>query len=192
MLNRRQFIKQALATSTAGALVGITATARSAYKHPQTKPNIILVLTDDQGYGDVGFNGNKIIKTPNLDRFARENVVFDRFYVDPVCTPTRAALMTGRHPYRLHITWVGQRLPVDEVTIAEALKQGGDATACYGKWGNLGTHYPRRAIDRGFDEAVVHLKGQFSPPQNKTAYFDPILWKNGREKQYKGDKVCVF
>ena len=186
MLNRRQFIKQTLATSAAGALAGITATARSSSKGTRTKPNIILILTDDQGYGDVGFNGNKIIKTPNLDRFARENVVFDRFYVDPVCTPTRAALMTGRHPYRLHITWVGQRLPVDEVTLAEALKQGGYATACYGKWGNLGTHYPRRAIDRGFDEAVVHLKGQFGPPQNKTAYFDPILWKNGKETQYKG------
>lgn len=66
------------------------------------------MLTDDQGYGDVGFNGNKIIRTPSLDRFARENVVFNRFYVDPVCTPTRAALMTGRYPFRLHITWVGQ------------------------------------------------------------------------------------
>jgi arylsulfatase A-like enzyme len=183
MLNRRQFIKQ---TVVAGALAGIAATARSSVKGPQAKPNIILILTDDQGYGDVGFNGNKIIKTPNLDRFARENVVFDRFYVDPVCTPTRAALMTGRHPYRVHITWVGQRLPVDEMTIAEALKQGGYTTACYGKWGNLGTHYPRRAIDRGFDEAVVHMKGQFSPPQNKTAYFDPILWKNDKETRYRG------
>jgi len=150
------------------------------------KPNIILVLTDDQGYGDVGFNGNKIIKTPNLDKFARENVVFDRFYVDPVCTPTRAAIMTGRHPYRLHITWVGQALPTDEVTIAQALKQEHYATACYGKWGNLGSNYPRRAIDKGFDEAVVHLKGQFSPPQNKTGYFDPILFKNGKETRYKG------
>ncbi|MBL7221510.1 MAG: arylsulfatase [Phycisphaerae bacterium] len=186
MLTRRRFIRQTLATSAAGALAGIGATAGPPGKGPPTKPNIILLLTDDQGYGDVGFNGNKIIKTPNLDRFARENVVFDRFYVHPVCTPTRAALMTGRDPYRLHITWVGQRLPVDEMTLAEALKQGGYATACYGKWGNLGAHYPRRAIDRGFDEAVVHLKGQFSPPQNKTAYFDPILWKNGKETQYKG------
>jgi len=175
------------AAATGAAVTGLAvAPARSTARRSGPRPNIILVLTDDQGYGDVGFNGNKVIKTPNLDRFARENVVFDRFYVDPVCTPTRAALMTGRHPYRLHITWVGQRLPVDETTVAEALKQGGYATACYGKWGNLGTHYPRRAMDRGFDETVVHLKGQFSPPQNKTAYFDPILWKNGREKQYKG------
>jgi len=196
MLNRRQFVGQTLAASAAGAMAGIGATAGPPDKGPRTKPNIILILTDDQGYGDVGFNGNKIIKTPNLDRFARENVVFDRFYVDPVCTPTRAALMTGRHPYRVHITWVGQRLPADEMTLAEALKHGGYATACYGKWGNLGTHYPRRAIDRGFDEAVVHLKGQFSPPQNKTGYFDPILWRNGKISKNKtinkGDKVCVF
>jgi len=165
------------------ALVAALPTSAAAN---ESRPNVILVLTDDQGYGDVGFNGNKIIRTPNLDRFARENVVFNRFYVDPVCTPTRAALMTGRYPFRLHITWVGQPLHGDEVTLAAALKQAGYATACYGKWGNLGTHYPLRAIDRGFDEAVVHLKGQFSPPHNKTCYFDPVLQKNGREKAYKG------
>ncbi|MDP6543775.1 MAG: arylsulfatase [Phycisphaerae bacterium] len=187
MLKRREFLRQAVATGATAALAPFASPARAAAEKKLTaKPNIILVLTDDQGYGDVGFNGNKVIKTPNLDKFARENVVFDRFYVDPVCTPTRAALMTGRQPYRLHITWVGQALPVDEVTIAQVLKQGGYATACYGKWGNLGSYYPRRAIDKGFDEAVVHLKGQFSPPQNKTAYFDPILWKNGKEIQFKG------
>ena len=150
------------------------------------RPNIIIVLTDDQGYGDVGYNGNPIIQTPNLDKFAAENVQFSQFYVSPVCTPTRAALMTGREPFRLHITWVGQPLHPEELTLAEHLKTAGYTTACFGKWGNLGTHFPLRAIDRGFDEAVVHLKGQFSPPHNKTTYFDPILYHNGIEKQYQG------
>jgi arylsulfatase A-like enzyme len=186
MLNRRDFLRQTASACAAAGLAAMSVPTAAAGRGPQTKPNIILVLTDDQGYGDVGFNGNKIIKTPNLDKFAAQNVTFDRFYVDPVCTPTRAAIMTGRHPFRLHITWVGQPLPTDEVTLAQALKQGNYATACYGKWGNLGSYYPRRAIDKGFDEAVVHLKGQFSPPQNKTAYFDPILLKNDKEVQYKG------
>ncbi|MHC4250594.1 MAG: arylsulfatase [Planctomycetota bacterium] len=150
------------------------------------RPNVILVLTDDQGYGDVGYNGNKITRTPNLDRFAREGVEFSRFYASPCCTPTRAALMTGRQSFRLNVTWVGQPLHPDELAMSEAFKAAGYATGCFGKWGNLGTHYPLRAIDRGFDRVVVHLKGQFSPPHNKTCYFDPILQVDGEERQLKG------
>jgi len=180
VLSRRGFLATAgLGTAAlAGPVFARDAKAR--------RPNIILILTDDQGYGDLGFTGNPVIKTPNLDRFARENVEFTQFYVSPVCTPTRAALLTGRYPYRLHVTWVGQPLHPDEVALSECLRAAGYATACFGKWGNLGTNYPLRAIDRGFDEAIVFRKGQFSPPHNKTCYFDPILEVNGKEKQFKG------
>lgn len=150
------------------------------------KPNIILVLTDDQDYGEVGYNGNPVIQTPNLDKFARENVEFTQFYASPCCTPTRAALMTGRDPYRLNVPWVGHPLHPNELALSEALKAAGYATGCFGKWGNLGVHYPLRAVDRGFDYSVVHRKGQFSPPHNKTAYFDPILQVNGEDRQFKG------
>lgn len=184
---RRDFIKDLGVGMATLALPGCTNLSRHVdIQMKKSKPNIILVLTDDQGYGDVGFTGNPVIRTPNLDKFARENVEFTQFYVEPVCTPTRAALLTGRYPFRLHITWVGHPLHPEELALSEALQATGYTTGCFGKWGNLGRHYPLRAIDRGFDEAVVHLKGQFSPPHNKTTYFDPILFHNGKEKQYKG------
>lgn len=150
------------------------------------KPNIILVLADDLGYEDVGFTGNAVIKTPNLDRFARENAEFEYFYTFPCCTPTRASLLTGRYPFRMNITWVGQPLHPDEVTLPEVLKSAGYNTGCFGKWCNLGEHFPLRPMDRGFDETVVFLKGQFSPPHNKTGYFNPLLQHNGVEKQFSG------
>ena len=150
------------------------------------RPNVIVVLTDDQGYGQFGFTGNPIVKTPNLDRFAKENIWLDQLYVEPVCTPSRVALLTGRHPYRAGITWVGQQLNKNDLMMGEVFKAEGYRTACFAKWGCIGNNYPLRPMDRGFDESVIHLKGQFGPPQNKTAYFDPILWHNGEEKQYKG------
>ena len=189
-MNRRDFVK----TAGAGALGAGAPSLVSCLPAGETvgrrsvggRPNVILVLTDDQGYGDVGYNGNKIIRTPNLDRFAREGVEFSQFYASPCCTPTRAALLTGRQAYRLNVTWVGQPLHPDELAMSEAFKAAGYATGCFGKWGNLGTYYPLRAMDRGFDRTVVHLKGQFSPPHNKTCYFDPILQVDGEERPFDG------
>jgi arylsulfatase A-like enzyme len=98
-------------------------------------PNIILCMTDDQGWGDVGYNGLKKIKTPNLDAMAAGGVRFNRFYsAHPSCSPTRASVMTGRHPYRMQCDWPGMPLRLQERTIAQAVKRAGYATAHFGKW----------------------------------------------------------
>jgi arylsulfatase A-like enzyme len=155
------------------------------------RPNVLLIITDDQGHGDLGFHGNPKIRTPHLDQLARESVRLERFYVSPVCSPTRAALMTGRYNYRTGVvdTFVGRALMYpDEVTLAEMLGAGGYRTAIFGKW-HLGDNYPMRPIDQGFQEALV-LKGggigQPSDPPGGESYFDPILQKNGHPVKLKG------
>ncbi len=128
---------------------------------PASKPNVILVLTDDQGYGDLSITGNPILKTPNMDRLAREGVQFTNFHVDSYCTPTRSALMTGRYAHRVG-GWgtVNGRnmLRDDEVTMADCFRHNGYRTGHFGKW-HLGTNYPYRPIDRGFDEWLGHGDG---------------------------------
>ncbi|MBI3822509.1 MAG: sulfatase-like hydrolase/transferase [Planctomycetes bacterium] len=124
------------------------------------KPNVILIMTDDQGHGDLGFHGNPIIKTPNLDKFAKQAVRMKNFHVSPVCSPTRASLMTGRYNYRTGVvdTFQGRAMMhADETTLAELLRAIGYRTGIFGKW-HLGDNYPLRAIDQCFMESLV-LKG---------------------------------
>ncbi len=154
------------------------------------RPNIVLVMTDDQGYGDLGVHGNPIIETPNIDRFAAESVTLDQFYVCPVCAPTRASLMTGRYNYRTGVvdTYRGRAMmDTNEVTLAESLGDAGYKTGIFGKW-HLGDNYPMRPQDQGFQESLVHRGGGIGqpadPPNNK--YTDPILFHNGEEVQGKG------
>lgn len=156
-----------------------------------TRPNVVLMITDDQGHGDLGFHGNPKIRTPNLDRLARESVRFENFYVMPVCSPTRACLMTGRYNYRTGVvdTYLGRSLMnPDEVTLAEMLARAGYRTGIFGKW-HLGDNYPLRPIDQGFGEALV-LKGggigQPSDPPGGESYFDPILQHNGKPVKTSG------
>ncbi len=161
------------------------------------QPNIILVLTDDQGFGDLGVHGNDKIKTPNIDNFAKQSVEFTQFYTSPVCTPTRASLMTGRYNFRTRAidTYMGRAMmDPDEVTIAEILKSAGYKTGIFGKW-HLGDNYPMRAIDQGFDEALVILGGglcQHSDLPGGNGYFDPVLMDNGKPKQYKGYCMDIY
>ncbi|MGJ8656576.1 MAG: sulfatase-like hydrolase/transferase [Akkermansiaceae bacterium] len=127
----------------------------------ETKPNVILVMTDDQGYGDLGCHGNSILKTPELDRLHAESVRFTDFHVSPFCTPTRAALMTGNHPgytgaYR---TSSGRSLMhADEKTVADLFASAGYVTGMAGKW-HLGDNAPHRPQDRGFQDVVWHRCG---------------------------------
>jgi arylsulfatase A-like enzyme len=158
-------------------------------------PNILLILTDDQGYGDIGVHGNEKIRTPNLDRFAGEGVEFTRFYVSPVCSPTRASLMTGRYYYRsgvVHTSRGGAKMHGDEITIAELLKKAGYRTGIFGKW-HLGDAYPMRPNDQGFDETLVHKSGAITQaPDVPNSYFDPLLWENGEAVRRKGYCTDVF
>jgi len=126
------------ATVIMATLRGMTAITTSAAEPPathSTKPNIILCMTDDQGWGDVSYNGLKHIQTPNLDSMAAAGLRFDRFYAaHPSCSPTRASVLTGRHPYRSGVFWPGLPLRIQEMTIAQAVARAGYTTAHFGKW----------------------------------------------------------
>ena len=125
------------------------------------KPNVIVVLTDDQGYGDLSCTGNPVLKTPNIDRLAGEGVKFTNFHVDSYCSPTRSALMTGRYSHRVGGwgTINGRNMLRDgEVTMADIFRHNGYRTGHFGKW-HLGSNFPYRPIDRGFDEWLGHGDG---------------------------------
>ncbi|MDL5514466.1 arylsulfatase [Arenibacter sp. M-2] len=165
------------------------------------RPNVILVITDDQGYGDLGFTGNPHVKTPVIDALARESVRFNNFYVSPVCAPTRSSLMTGRYSLRtgMRDTYNGGAIMAsNEVTIAEMLKQANYTTGAFGKW-HLGDNYPSRPSDQGFDESVIHLSGGMGQVGDITtyfkgdrSYFDPVLWHNNQQESYDGYCSDVF
>ncbi len=162
------------------------------------RPNIVIILTDDQGYGDLGVHGNPIIRTPNIDAMAKKSAVLTSFYVSPVCTPTRASLMTGRYNYRTRAidTFRGRAMmDTSEVTIAEMLKAAGYATGIFGKW-HLGDCYPMRPMDQGFDMALVHRGGGIGqpsdPPGAEDKYTDAILFRNGQAEQTKGYCTDVY
>lgn len=172
------------------------AVARAA-RSAERPPNVLLVITDDQGYGDLGAHGNRWLRTPHLDRFAKQSVELTNFHVSPVCSPTRASLMTGRYNYRTGVvdTFLGRSLMfADETTLAEMLAGAGYATGIFGKW-HLGDNYPMRAIDQGFGEALV-LKGgglrQPSDPPGGNGYFDPPLMHNGRLEASSGYCSDIF
>jgi len=161
------------------------------------RPNVLVIITDDQGHGDLRFHGNPQIHTPNLDRLARESVRCKNFYVSPVCAPTRASLMTGRYNYRTGVvdTYLGRAMMfADEVTLAEMFASAGYRTGIFGKW-HLGDNYPMRAMDQGFQESLVHKGGgiaQHSDPPGGDSYFDATLYRNGAATKSKGYCTDVF
>jgi arylsulfatase/arylsulfatase A len=161
-------------------------------------PNVIIVMPDDMGYGDLGATGNPVIRTPHLDRLASESAQLSHFYVSPVCSPTRACLMTGRYNYRTRVidTFKGRSMmEPDEVTLAEALKSAGYTTGIFGKW-HLGDNHPLRPQEQGFDEVLVHRGGGLAQPSeplaNQRRYTDPILFHNGQQVQTKGYCTDVY
>lgn len=156
----------------------------------KSAPNVIIVITDDQGYGDVGVHGNEVIKTPNLDRLYRQSIRLTNFHVDPTCAPTRSALMTGRYSGRVGVwhTIMGRSmLRGGEVTIAELLKSVGYITGIFGKW-HLGDNFPSRPQDHGFDEVFVHGGGGVgqTPDYFGNDYFNDTYWHNGTPKKMTG------
>jgi arylsulfatase/arylsulfatase A len=162
------------------------------------KPNVILIVTDDQGYGDFGISGNPIIATPNLDAMARRSAQMTNYYVSPVCAPTRASLMTGRYNYRTRVVdtfWGRAMMDTEEVTIAEILKTAGYSTGIFGKW-HLGDNYPMRPQDQGFEEVLVHRGGgigqESDPPGGEGKYTDPVLFHNGSQIREKGYCTDIY
>ena len=160
------------------------------------RPNIVLVLTDDQGYGDLGCAGNPIVRTPNIDRFHGECVRFTNNHVGPTCAPTRAGLMTGHYCNSTGV-WhtIGGRslLREEEWTLADALSEGGYRTGMFGKW-HLGDSQPFRPHERGFDVAVYHGGGGISqtPDYWGNDYFDDTYLVNGEPQRFEGYCTDVF
>ena len=147
-----------------------------------SRPNVIVILTDDQGWGDLSLNGNTNLSTPNIDAIGRGGARFDRFYVCPVCSPTRAEFLTGRYHPRGGVystSTGGERLDLDERTIADMFKAAGYRTAAFGKWHN-GSQYPYHPLARGFDQYYGFTSGHWGD------YFAPPLEENGWPTTGKG------
>jgi arylsulfatase A-like enzyme len=164
--------------------------------HCADRPNVVLIVTDDQGYGDLGVHGNPQIRTPVLDAFAKQSVELTHFHVCPVCSPTRSSLLTGRYNYRTGVidTYLGRsQMYPDEITLAEMLRSAGYRTGIFGKW-HLGDNYPMRPQDHGFEETLVCKGGGIGqpadPPGNR--YFDPILFHNGKAEKCTGYCTDIF
>ncbi len=165
------------------------------------RPNVIFVITDDQGYGDLSCHGNPVLQTPHLDRLHAEGVRFTDFHVSPTCSPTRAALLTGRHEFRNGVTHTileRERLTLQATTIAQVLQGAGYATGIFGKW-HLGDEPAYQPGRRGFDEVFIHGGGgigQTYPGSCGDApgntYFDPAIMHNGKFVKTRGYCTDVF
>jgi arylsulfatase len=183
------------------ASLGSRAWAEPAEPRQARRPNIIFVLTDDQGYGDLSCHGNPILRTPNLDRLHDEGVRFTDFHVSPTCSPTRAALLTGRHEFKNGVTHTiheRERLTLKATTLAQVLKAAGYTTGIFGKW-HLGDEPERWPDKRGFDEMFIHGAGgigQSYPGSCGDApgntYFNPVLLHNGTFVKTTGYCTDVF
>ena len=166
-----------------------------------SQPNIILVMTDDQGYGDLGCHGHPYLQTPNLDKLYTQSTRFTDFHASPTCAPTRAALMSGRAPFKNGITHTileRDRMTLKATTIAEVLKTAGYTTGIFGKW-HLGDEDPYQPHNRGFDETFIHGAGgigqNYPGTQSDapgTSYFDPIIKHNDTFVQTDGYCTDVF
>ena len=166
-----------------------------------SKPNIILIMTDDQGYGDVGCHGNPYLKTPHLDRLAKQSTRMTDFHVSPTCAPTRAALMTGRHEFKNGVTHTiieRERMALGSVTLPQVLGKAGYKSGIFGKW-HLGDEDKYQPGERGFDEVFIHGGGGIGQkypgscadaPGNK--YFDPVIRHNGKFVKTSGFCTDIF
>ncbi len=200
-MNRRHFLHSL--TLSAASLVTGTAAAQPPPAAPLAgrRPNIVFVMTDDQGLGDMGWTGHPNIRTPNLDALRAQSLWFSDFQVSPTCAPTRCALMTGRHEFYsgvTHTIYERERMSLKAFTLPQALKSAGYATGIFGKW-HLGDEEPYQPGRRGFDETFIHGGGgigQTYPgscgdaPNN--SYFDPAIRHNGTFERTQGFCTDVF
>ena len=184
MQTRREFLRKVGSAAALGGVLSIVSGCESmgGAGGAVRGSNVVLIMTDDQGWGDISSHGNALIDTPVMDRLAAEGARFERFFVSPVCAPTRASLLTGRYHLRTGVHGVTrgyENMRSEEVTIAEALKGAGYVTGCFGKWHN-GSHYPYHPNGQGFDEFLGFCAGHWNN------YFDTTLERNGREVRTRG------
>jgi arylsulfatase A-like enzyme len=178
-MKRRIFLRNTAAAAALGATPGLSLAAGSR------RPNVIVILTDDQGYGDLSVNGNPVLETPNIDRLALEGVRFEDYHATPVCTPSRSELMTGNdclHNLASAVT-AGRTVPRrDMPNMAELYRRAGYATGLFGKW-HLGHVYPDRPMDRGFDKAIwfkgwgLQSEDEFDNDYDRPRYLDGTVEK---------------
>jgi arylsulfatase A len=184
-VTRREFLQWTGAAAAAGAIGSQAAPQPGGAPTGGAnarRPNVLLILTDDQGWGDIHSHGNDKLDTPVMDSLAAAGARFDRFYVCPLCAPTRSSLLTGRYHWRCGVDGVTRGKEImraDEVTIAQVLKPAGYATGCFGKWHN-GSYWPFHPNAKGFDEFFGFCAG------NWTNYFDTTLQRNGQDVPTKG------
>jgi arylsulfatase A-like enzyme len=196
----------ALPTLLLAALVLTPAPSAPAVSLTGGRPNIILVMTDDQGKGDLGCLGNPYIRTPNTDRLYLSSTRFTDFHVSPTCAPTRSAIMTGRHEFMNGVTHTileRERMTLHATTLAQVLRDAGYATGIFGKW-HLGDEEPYQPHRRGFTEAFIHGAGGIgqkydsscadAPPNTEVEgrYFDNVIRHNGRFVKTRGFCTDVF
>jgi len=165
-------------------------------KKTENPPNVIIIMTDDQGYGDFACHGNPYIETPNLDKLHEESIRFENFHVYPSSSPTRAALMTGKYAHRVgvwHTVRGRERLGTGEKTIADIFSANGYATGIFGKW-HLGDEYPFRPTDRGFSESLIHKGGAVSQAADywNNDRMNDTYYHNEKPKKYEGFSSDVF
>lgn len=166
-----------------------------------SRPNIILVMTDDQGMGDLSCMGNTVLRTPNIDRFYKRSTRLTDFHVSPTCAPTRSAIMSGRPPFKVGVTHTilqRERMALDVFTMPQALQSAGYATGLFGKW-HLGDEEDRLPQSRGFDEVLMHGGGGIGQykygdfeANTENVYFDNVLLHNDTIVQTKGFCTDVF
>nr|WP_295934381.1 arylsulfatase [uncultured Dyadobacter sp.] len=173
-----------------------------AHSQQKARPNILLIMTDDQGYGDFGFTGNPHVKTPHIDQLAARSTRLTNYHNSPVCAPTRASLLTGRYHQRtgVHDTYNGGAImAAAETTLAEILGKNGYKTGIVGKW-HLGDNYPFRPSDQGFQYSLVHGGGGVGQPgdfyenfvRTDSSYFNTTLAENDRKVARKGYCTDIF
>ncbi|MEX0792635.1 MAG: arylsulfatase [Pirellulaceae bacterium] len=186
----RKFVLNSIAAAL--LIVGVSQSPLRAQPETpqQALPNVVLLMTDDQGYGDLSIYGNPELKTPNLDELARASVQFTNFHSDPTCSETRAALLTGRYASRTGVwhTIMGRSiLRRDETTLADLMENAGYATGIFGKW-HLGDNFPYRPQDRGFQRVVVHGGGGVgqTPDYFGNDYFDDHYFDSGEAREFTG------
>ncbi len=188
LLTGAAFALAAISIATAADLTG-------------SRPNIILVMTDDQGMGDLSCMGNKIVRTPNIDSFYRQSTRFTDFQVNPTCAPTRSAIMSGRAPFKngvTHTIFQRERMALDTFTLPQVLTSAGYETGIFGKW-HLGDGEEYLPGNRGFNEVLIHGSGGIGqlkygdfPTNDENTYFDNVLLHNLTIVQTKGYCTDLF